>query len=398
MNQIIIKTLTYFTHLIFLIFVGLYFIVNSDKTLKTDTYKMNDIFENQDNIVSNKNKPYELDLEILPMPNLKYTNKENKKYKILVENYPNRKSIQKNQFKERTKPTKIIPLKYEIKERENVKIKTLKNYPFSNSKKFNLVKIEPLKPKKIPFQNADSSVSNNKYGILRTDEQRLSKLEPLEITNLFEKTLERKKENINFLQNPDNYLRNLRSESHKKTISKDQIKNIQQNGNNVLKTNQNFQLEFLWPINIERHDKIFNILDKCLESETVLIDNNNIIYGINGEIKRHTLRNDFSKIIRIPNNVHSVLEKNKIKKIKNKYFTNSSGKHLRLYKKYVDNYIIGSYLNLAEKNNIKSKDMKIIRGKFNIIEGNLYLENLMINSKNFDNKILLSSLYNNCTV
>ena len=70
MNQIIIKTLTYFTHLIFLIFVGLYFIVNSDKTLKTDTYKMNDIFENQDNIVSNKNKPYELDLEILPMPNL----------------------------------------------------------------------------------------------------------------------------------------------------------------------------------------------------------------------------------------------------------------------------------------------------------------------------------------
>ena len=35
---------------------------------------------------------------------------------------------------------------------------------------------------------------------------------------------------------------------------------------------------------------------------------------------------------------------------------------------------------------------------FNIIEGNLYLENLMINSKNFDNKILLSSLYNNCTV
>ena len=135
------------------------------------------------------------------------------------------------------------------------------------------------------------------------------------------------------------------------------------------------------PINIERHDKIFKILDKCLESETVLIDNNNIIYGINGEIKRHTLRNDFSKIIRIPNNVHSVLEKNKIKKIKNKYFTNSSGKHLRLYKKYVDNYIVGSYLNLAEKNNIKSKDMKIIRGKFNIIEGNLYLENLMINSK-----------------
>ena len=240
MNQIIIKTLTYFTHLIFLIFVGLYFIVNSEKTLKTDTYKMNDIFENQDNIVSNKNKPNELDLEILPMPNLKYTNKENKKYKILVENYPNRKSIQKNQFKERTKPTKIIPLKYEIKERENVKIQTLKNYPFSNSKKFNLVKIEPLKPKKISFQNADSIVSNNKYGILRTDEQRLSKLEPLEITNLFEKTLERKKENKNFLQNPDNYLRNLRSESHKKTISNEQIKHIQQNGNNVLKTNQNF--------------------------------------------------------------------------------------------------------------------------------------------------------------
>ena len=96
------------------------------------------------------------------------------------------------------------------------------------------------------------------------------------------------------------------------------------------------------------------------------------------------------------------LNVNKFKKfnelIKNKYFLNSSGKHLRLYKRYVDNYIVGSYLNLAEKNNIKSKDIKIIRGKFNIIEGNLYLENIMINSNNFDNKILLSSLNNNCTV
>ena len=107
----------------------------------------------------------------------------------------------------------------------------------------------------------------------------MSKIEPLESQNLFEKTLERKRGNIKITSNLDNYVRNLISVNHNPK-SKDKIKKIQQNGDNLLKTNQNLQLEFLWPINTEKHDKIFQILDRCLESETVLINNKNIIYGI----------------------------------------------------------------------------------------------------------------------
>ena len=165
-----------------------------------------------------------------------------------------------------------------------------------------------------------------------------------------------------------------------------------------LENNRSFQLEFLWPINTIHHDKIYKILDQCLQSETVLIDNNNSIYSINGEIKRYNLDNHFSSIIRVPTHVHSQVEKNKINEIRSKFLTNLTGKHLRLYKKNIDAYIIGFYLNLAKRNQIKLKNIKKITGKYNIVNDQLYLENLMINTTNFNDKILLSSLGKTCNI
>lgn len=183
-----------------------------------------------------------------------------------------------------------------------------------------------------------------------------------------------------------------------KTEQKFNIKKIINIGAKALENTKNFQLEFLWPINTLDHDKIYKILDECLESKTVLIDNNNIIYGLNGKIERQTLHSEFSKIIRVPTHVHSHIEKNKIKNIRSKFLHNSLGKHLRLYKKNIDAYIIGFYLNLAEKNQIKLKNIKKIKGKFNLINEELFLDNLKINSFNFNDKILLSSLSKTCSI
>ena len=50
---------------------------------------------------------------------------------------------------------------------------------------------------------------------------------------------------------------------------------------------------------------------------------------------------------------------------------------------------------LAKKNKLK---IRKIKGDYRIINNNLYLDNLIINSKKFPNKIPLSSLNNNCNI
>ena len=154
----------------------------------------------------------------------------------------------------------------------------------------------------------------------------------------------------------------------------------------------------MWPIDTFNHDKIYKILSRCLESETVLIDNNNNIYNLMGEINRRSLDNNYSKIIRVPTYVHSKIEKNKINHIQNKFLKNSLGKHLRLYKKNVDTFIVGFYFDLAKRNKIEIETIKRIRGKYNIINNQLFLEDLMINSSNFNEKILLSSIGKTCSI
>tara|TARA_B100001778_G_C18125540_1_gene422618 strand:- start:153 stop:536 length:384 start_codon:yes stop_codon:yes gene_type:complete len=121
----------------------------------------------------------------------------------------------------------------------------------------------------------------------------------------------------------------------------------------------------------------------------------NKIFGINGFISRDALNKKFSNIIRVPSGVYSDLEKNNISKIKVSYLNGNNGKHLRIFLKNIDAYIIGIFLKLAKNNALEMNDIK---GQYKIIDKKLYLDNLIINSKKFREKILLSSLDKSCTV
>ena len=63
----------------------------------------------------------------------------------------------------------------------------------------------------------------------------------------------------------------------------DDINDLVNDGNEFLKNkNKDFKIEFLWPKNVSIHNKIYNILNKCLKSQTVLMREDNKIFGING--------------------------------------------------------------------------------------------------------------------
>ena len=251
---------------------------------------------------------------------------------------------------------KVEPVKFELD-------KNNKNKNFSN-------KLKPIKKVKFLKDQNNGSLNlkpvkyDQKFSVFKSNEIRPIKYKQ-------QKIIRKKEFNINDLQNL---------------------------GKDVLENNKNLKLEFLWPLDTFNHDKIYKILSRCLNSETVLIDNNNNIYNLNGKINRKTLDNNYSKIIRVPTYVHSKIEKNKINHIQNKFLKNSLGKHLRLYKKNVDAFIVGFYFDLAKRNKIEIETIKRIRGKYNIINNQLFLEDLMINSSNFNEKILLSSIGNNCSI
>ena len=266
---------------------------------------------------------------------------------------PEVQQISNNNLKVKTGKS-LLPIKHENESLPN-DFKLLSPSKLSNNKSYNIPKIIPIKYK------------NNSFKIHKKSASILTK-------------------SFKFTKEPI------------KLEKKLNIKNFINLGTKALKNTKIFQLEFLWPLNTIYHDKIYKILDECLQSKTVLMDDNNIIYGLNGEIKRHTLKSEFSEIIRVPTYVHSNFEKNKINHIQNKFLSNFPGKHLRLYKKNIDAYIVGFYFNLAQKNKIKIKNIKKIKGNYRIIDNKLYLDNLIINSFHFNDKILLSSLNKTCTI
>ena len=207
------------------------------------------------------------------------------------------------------------------------------------------------------------------------------------------------KYNQKFSDFKSNEIRPIKYKQEKNIRTKDfNINDLQNLGKDALENNKNIKLEFLWPFNTLDHDKIYKILNQCLQSQTVLMDSNEMIFGLNGKIDRETLNNKFSKIIRVPTHVYSSIEKNKIKIIQSNFLKKTSGKHLRLYRKNIDAYIIGFYLNLAKNNQISIKNIKKIKGKYSLINNELFLDNLMINSLTFKDKILLSSLGKTCSI
>ena len=146
---------------------------------------------------------------------------------------------------------------------------------------------------------------------------------------------------------------------------------------------------------MNNHNKIYNILSRCLDSQTVLMGEGNKIYGLHGLISRDVLNKKFSNIIRVPTHVYSNVEKSKIRSIRNNYLNGNNGKHLRIFLKEIDAFIIGFYLKLAQTKSLKLMD---IRGQYKIVQNKLYLDDLIINSVKFRDKISLSSLNKNCII
>jgi hypothetical protein len=169
-----------------------------------------------------------------------------------------------------------------------------------------------------------------------------------------------------------------------------------ENGNKVLGNVQNdFLFEFRWPLETKTHDTIYQILNQCLFSQTVLLNKKNQIFGINGLINRNDFSKRYSSIIRKPNNVYSNKEKNIIKQIRIKYLENENGRPLRIFEKNSDAYIIGYLFNIAKRNNLK---LRKIKGEYIIINNELFLHNLNINDKEISNKILLSQFNKKCYI
>ena len=257
---------------------------------------------------------------------------------------------------------------------------------------------------KLPKRNFSNSIiqSDSKLIKIENEETQFSKIKPIKFNkSSLKKNSDLVIEPIKYSQiTKKNQIKKYKIEKNNfedknKNMDYD-INNLVNDGNEFLKNkNKDFKIEFLWPKNVSIHNKIYNILNKCLKSQTVLMREDNKIFGINGFISRDELNKKFSNIIRVPTGVYSDLEKNNISKIKGSYLNGNNGKHLRIFLKNIDAYIIGIFMKLAKN---KALEMKDIKGQYKIIDKKLYLDNLIINSIKFREKILLSSLDKSCTI
>ena len=254
----------------------------------------------------------------------------------------------------------------------------------------------------LPKMNFSNSIikSDSKQKTIEREEKETSKIIPIK----FKKTI--LKQNSDFSLKPIKYpstLKNIKIKKNKikKSKAEAQVKNkdddfnkLVDDGNKFLKNkNKDFKIEFTWPKNVNIHNQIYNVLSSCLHSQTVLMAEDNKIFGLNGLIPRDVLNKNFSNIIRIPTNVYSNLEKSKIRSIRNNYLNGNNGKHLRIFLKEIDAFIIGFYLKLAQTNSLKLMN---ISGQYKIIKNRLYLDDIVINSIKFSDKLSLSSLNKNC--
>ena len=294
--------------------------------------------------------------------------------------------------------------KTSVKEKKNSEQKTHINFSETNYKIQKDLSLININLPKLPKRNFSNSIiqADSKFIKIENEETQFSKIKPIK----FNKSSLKK--NSDLVVEPIKYSQiTKKKQTRKFKIEKNNIEDKNKNmdydlndlvndGNEFLKNkNKDFKIEFLWPKNVSVHNKIYNILSKCLKSQTVLMREDNKIFGINGFISRDELNKKFSNIIRVPTGVYSDLEKNNILKIKGSYLNGNNGKHLRIFLKNIDAYIIGIFMKLAKN---KVLEMKDIKGQYKIIGKKLYLDNLIINSIKFREKILLSSLDKGCII
>ena len=291
-----------------------------------------------------------------------------------------------------------------VKEKKISEQKTHTNFSETNHKIQKDLSLININLPKLPKRNFSNSIIQADSKLIKTEneETQFSKIKPIK----FNKSSLKK--NSDLVIEPIKYsLITKKNQIKKYKIEKNNfedknknmdydINNLVNDGNEFLKNkNKDFKIEFLWPKNVSIHNKIYNILNKCLKSQTVLMREDNKIFGINGFISRDELNKKFSNIIRVPTGVYSDLEKNNITKIRGSYLNGNNGKHLRIFLKNIDAYIIGIFMKLAKN---KALEMKDIKGQYKIIDKKFYLDNLIINSIKFREKILLSSLDKSCTI
>ena len=291
-----------------------------------------------------------------------------------------------------------------VKEKKISEQKTHTNFSEKNHKIQKDLSLININLPKLPKRNFSNSIiqSDGKLIKIENEETQFSKIKPIKFNkSSLKKDSDLVIEPIKYSQITKK--KQIRKYKIEKNNFEDKNKNMDydindlvNDGNEFLKNkNKDFKIEFLWPKNVSVHNKIYNILNKCLKSQTVLMRKDNKIFGINGFISRDELNKKFSNIIRVPTGVYSDLEKNNILKIKGSYLNGNNGKHLRIFLKNIDAYIIGIFMKLAKN---KALEMKDIKGQYKIIDKKLYLDNLIINSIKFREKILLSSLDKSCTI
>lgn len=264
-----------------------------------------------------------------------------------------------------------------LEKKKNFKLSPLKNNNPKNQV-LQSVKIKPIDYNDIRVQNLVKKSNNH------------SILQPV--------VLEKKIESISIKPIKKTSLRISKDKFNVNVFNKELVKfnksKLIDDGKKALENiKDDFTIEFRWPLETKTHDKIYKILTECLFSQTVLLNNNNQIFGLNGLINRNDFSEKYSSIIRMPNNVYSNKENNIIKQISTKYLNNEKGRHLRIFDKNTDAYIIGYLLNISKRKNLK---IKKIKGQYLIENNKFYLDKIVINNKPISNRILLSQFNKRC--
>ena len=306
----------------------------------------------------------------------------------------------------------IVEKKVELEKKNKV----LHNVKMTNLKNDLIIKdvtLPELEKRNLNFENKKNIKLSPLKNDLKNQDLQSVKINPIKFNNIRDQNLNTKPNNLSILQpvvlekkieaisikpikktslriNKDKFKVNI---DNKELIKFDKSKLID-DGKNILENiKDDFIFEFRWPLETKTHDKIYKILNKCLFSQTVLLNNKNQIFGLNGLINRNDFTEKYSSIIRMPNNVYSEKENTIIKQIRTKYLNNEKGRHLRIFYKNTDAYIIGYLLKISERNNLK---LKKIKGQYLIENNKLYLDKLVINNKPISNRILLSQSNKRC--
>ena len=270
-------------------------------------------------------------------------------------------------------------------EKRNLNLEKKKNFKLSPLKNINpknqvlqSIKIIPIDYNDIRIQNLIKKSNNRSIlqpVVLEKKIETIS-IKPIKKTSL---RISKDKFNVNVF--------------NKELIKFDKSKLIDDGKKALENIKDDFTIEFRWPLETKTHDKIYKILTQCLFSQTVLLHNNNQIFGLNGLINRNDFSEKYSSIIRMPNNVYSNKENDIIKQISTKYLNNEKGRHLRIFDKNTDAFIIGYLLNISKRNNLK---IKKIKGQYLIENNKFYLDKIVINNEPISNRILLSQFNKRC--